>query len=128
MRAYKFNIHWQLVRVNARKLKDVATKAAYVVGWYNDNMNAHNYNRVHNWLLMTAYAYKDEKRAYLNKQAEDLVESLSMTDLTNNLNDVSMDDAVRVYKDLSKRKGDFIYKGLPKAHIEFMLELEKYIG
>ena len=58
MRSNKFNIHWQIVRVKARSIKDVDAKVDFVMDFLNSNKNVHNKDRVSNWLKMTSYAYK----------------------------------------------------------------------
>lgn len=121
MRSNKFNIHWQVVRVNARAIKDVSAKVAFVIDWYNTNQNVHNYDRVSNWLKMTSYAYED-KSAFTSIEV-----SNNMNDIDNNLSSVSKEDLRMVFKDLSKRKYGFQYKSVPVAHTEFMLELEKHV-
>ena len=41
-RANKFNIHWQIVRTNARDIKDVDAKINHVMNYLNANKNIHN--------------------------------------------------------------------------------------
>ena len=127
MRSNKFNIHWQVTRVKARKEKCVRVKASYVAEWYSNNMNVHNYDRVKNWFVMTAMAYKGEKKALLL----DVLSALEKTDIENDsANDfsaVSEEDLLLVYKDLKKRKYGFQFDKVPAAHVSFMEKLTKYL-
>ena len=129
--ANKFNIHWQIVRANARDLKDVDDKISYVMEFLNKNKNIHNYGRVHNWLKMTSVAYKGEKRekfvAVLDNVEDSKDKYASKEDMSNDLNSVPKEDLEKVYKDLSKRKYGFQYKSVPKAHTEFLNKLEEVI-
>lgn len=131
-RANKFNIHWQIVRTNARDIKDVDDKISFVLRFLNKNKNIHNYGRVHNWLKMTGVAYKGEKREKFEKAAKQIENSKekysSEEDMSNDLDSVSRDDLEKVYKDLSKRKYGFQYKSVPKAHTEFLNKLKDKLG
>lgn len=120
--ANKFNIHWQVVRTKARKLKDPYAKVAYVIDFYNENPNTHNHNRVSNWLRMTAMAYKDKEPFDVELQ-----QPTSSQDMDNDLSKIPKDDLQMVYKDLSKRKYGFQFNKTPQAHVDFMAELEKHI-
>ena len=125
----KFNIHWQIVRVDARAIKDPAKKITFVLKFLNSHKNAHNYGRVMNWLKMTGVSYKGDDR----KLFEDAVANLqkneskysSQEDNENDLSKVDRSDLEKVYKDLSTRKYGFQFKTVPKAHTEFMSNLEK---
>jgi hypothetical protein len=127
----KFNIHWQIVRTNARDIKDVDDKISYVIEFLNKNKNIHNYGRVHNWLKMTSVAYKGEKRekfvAILSKVEDNKEDYASKEDMSNDLNSIPKEDLEKVYKDLSKRKYGFQYKSVPKAHTEFLNKLEEVL-
>jgi hypothetical protein len=129
--ANKFNIHWQIVRTNARDIKDVDDKISYVIKFLNKNKNIHNYGRVHNWLKMTGVAYKGEKREkfveILSEVEYNKEEYASKEDMSNDLNSIPKEDLKKVYKDLSKRKYGFQYKSVPKAHTEFLNKLEEVL-
>jgi hypothetical protein len=126
--ANKFNIHWQIIRTEARKIKDVQKKIAFVVKFLNDNKNIHNYGRVHNWLKMTGVAYKGEKREWfedaVRRVESDKDKYTASKDMDNDLSKVSRKDLEMVYKDLKKRKYGFQYKTIPKAHTDFLKSLE----
>lgn len=128
-RANKFNIHWQIVRVEARDIKDIDSKINHVMKFLNTHKNVHNYGRVHNWVKMTGVAYKGDDR----KKFEDTLASLeknkdkyaSTEDNDGDLSKVSTENLKKVQQDLSKRKYGFQYKSVPKAHTEFMSHLDK---
>lgn len=127
-RANKFNIHWQIVRTQARDIKDPDAKIKHVMNHLNSNKNIHNFGRVHNWLKMTGVAYKGEDRAKFERATDALEkrkdEFSSTEDTGNDLSKVSKEDLQKVHKDLSKRKYGFQYKSVPKAHTDFMGQLK----
>jgi len=127
-RANKFNIHWQIVRTQARDIKDPDAKIKHVMNHLNSNKNIHNFGRVHNWLKMTGVAYKGDDRAKFEQATGALEkrksEFSSSEDNGNDLSKVSTADLQKVHKDLSKRKYGFQYKTVPKAHTDFMDQLK----
>lgn len=127
-RANKFNIHWQIVRTQARDIKDPDAKIKHVMNHLNSNKNIHNFGRVHNWLKMTGVAYKGDDRAKFERATDALEkrknEFSSSEDTGNDLSKVSKEDLQKVHKDLSKRKYGFQYKSVPKAHTDFMGQLK----
>ena len=131
MRINKFNIGWQIVRVQARSIKNIDKKIEHVMTFLNKNKNVHNYGRVLNWMKMTGVAYKDEDRLIFLDEIDYLVLNAAKynrsADSPNDLTAVSDADLLMVYKDLSKRKYGFQFKSTPKAHTEFMTALEREI-
>ena len=127
-RANKFNIHWQIVRTQAREIKDPDAKIKHVMNHLNSNKNIHNFGRVHNWLKMTGVAYKGDDRNKFEHATDALEkrkgEFSSTEDTGNDLSKVSKEDLQKVHKDLSKRKYGFQYKTVPKAHTDFMDQLK----
>jgi len=127
-RANKFNIHWQIVRTQARDIKDPDAKIKHVMNHLNSNKNIHNFGRVHNWLKMTGVAYKGDDRAKFEQATGALEkrksEFSSSEDNGNDLSKVSTADLQKVHRDLSKRKYGFQYKTVPKAHTDFMDQLK----
>lgn len=127
-RANKFNIHWQIVRTQARDIKDTDSKIKHVMKYLESNKNIHNFGRVHNWLKMTGVAYKGDDRGKFEQATTSLEkrknEFSSTEDNANDLTKVSTADLQKVNKDLSKRKYGFQYKTVPKAHTEFMSTLK----
>jgi len=130
MKTNKFNIHWQITRVNAKSLKDVRQKVDYVMDFLYSNKNIHNYNRVMNWLKMTSIAYTDKHwfSVAIDKLEEDRAKFSSTEDTSNNLSLVNINEIIKVRNDLSKRKYGFQFKSVPKDHIEFMEKLEDEIS
>ena len=122
----KFNISWQLVRVKARKIKDVENKIDFVLDFLKKNNSKENFGRIVNWLKMARLGYKDMNKRQLFIDALNLI-GKNKYDARDNVNDLSLiisDDLLMVYKDLSKRKYGFQYKSAPKSHIEFVTKLE----
>lgn len=129
----KFNISWQLVRTEARDIKDVSKKISFVLRFLKDHPNKHNYGRVHNWLRMTKLGYKSQPQEVskfdnaletLDKKKENYS---SDEDYETDIKDLSDDKLQKVYKDLKKRKYGFQIKTVPKAHTAFLNKLEKEI-
>lgn len=130
----KFNIHWQIARVNARKIKDVRAKLLFVLKFLKNNANAHNFYRVQNWLRMTKLGYSApaDRRMFdgalegLDKDFSKLYSSEK--DSPNDLGDVALADLKAVHKDLSKRTYSFQFKSTPPVdHVKFMAKLDKHI-
>lgn len=133
--ANKFNIHWQIVRTEAKEIKDPEKKLQYVLKFLRAHDNAHNYDRVLNWVKMTGVAYKTKnKEAYEKFQnAAERLEKMESkfagkeSDMDNDLNKISLADLLKVYKDLKARKYGFQYKSVPVAHTKFLAKLEAEI-
>ena len=128
----KFNIYWQIVRVKAKKIKDVNDKVNYVLEFLDDHNNVHNYGRVLNWLRMTELAYKGDKKVpfkdavkFLVKHKEDFE---NPEDMPNDLSKIPQEDLEMVYKDLENRKYGFLIPSAPKTHTDFMAKLKKELG
>jgi hypothetical protein len=126
----KFDINWQIVRTDARDIKDVSQKISHVMHFLNDNPTKENYGRVHNWLRMTKLGYKSEpEKAQEFEHALDKIENnkdkYSSEGSKGDISSISDDKLKKVYKDLKKRKYGFQIKTVPKAHTNFLGELEK---
>lgn len=130
--ANKFNIHWQIVRVDARHEKDPKKKLKIVLKFLETYPNIHNFDRILNWVKMTGVAYKNKNEEVFNlflKTESNLEKHKSRfeknsKDLSNNLTSISTEDLYKVYNDLKKRKYGFQYKAVPVSHIEFMEKLK----
>lgn len=129
----KFNIHWQIVRVNARDLKDVGDKIDYVKRFIVKHPNIFNFDRVMNWSKMTRVAYpknSTERSLFTNfiSQLEQYQEDYEdPNDMDNDLTKVSTENLKMVYADLKKRKYGFQFKSAPKDHVKFIKDLEDEI-
>lgn len=55
----KYNIHWQIARVQAKKFKDVSLKLNYILNFYSAHKTADNHERIMNWLEGLAMGYRD---------------------------------------------------------------------
>ena len=130
----KFDIGWQVVRTDARDLKDVPEKISFVLQFLNSHPTKENYGRVHNWLRMTKLGYKSEpEKAQKFENALDQIENnkekySSEGSSEGDLSSISNDKLKKVYKDLKKRKYGFQIKTVPKAHTEFLNKLETELG
>lgn len=126
----KFNIHWQIVRVNARDLKDVGEKIDYVKQFIVKHPNIFNFDRVMNWAKMTKIAYPKNSLQqslfsnFIHELEQYQEEYEDPNDMDNDLTKVSTENLKMVYSDLKKRKYGFQFKNAPKDHIMFMKDLE----
>lgn len=123
----KFDPLWQIARTKARSIKDPQEKIAFIKKFMLDYPNVHNYERVFNWLNMTKVAYRDKSIQLKFDEAIEWLKNLknlSNKDNEVSLQDISDDDLLLIYKDLSKRKYGFQFKSIPQQHIKFMQELE----
>lgn len=134
MKVNKFNIHWQITRVEAKKIKDPKDKIAHVMLFLDSFPNYYNYYRVLNWAKMTKLGYKDERSINLFNTALHFMEQHkrryieNREDMDNSFDDVSTENLEMVYKDLQKRKYDFQYRGQPKDDKEFQERLKEEIN
>jgi hypothetical protein len=130
----KFDIGWQVVRTDARDIKDVPKKISFVLHFLNSHPTKENYGRVHNWLRMAKLGYKSEpEKAQDFEHALDQIENhkekySSEETSEGDLSSISNDKLQKVYKDLKKRKYGFQIKTVPKAHTEFLHKLEKELS
>lgn len=125
MRTNKFYLPWQVVRVNAKKEKDVSKKIELVKAFLDRYPTFSNFERVNNWIHTTSYAYKDRKpfqdffeyastKSYVGREVPEDFSKYSVRDLQEVLND------------LNTRKYSFMFEGnIPKEHIEFVDKLKK---
>ena len=127
----KYHPAWQIIRVKARLEKDPALKLMSVQDWFDNNPSVQNYERVHNWIKMTAMGYRDEtKEMFLRSLVEleaikDQCKLVVEDDWMLGLYDT--DDLRLVYKDLLKRKYGFQFKKVPLSHTLFMARLSEYL-
>lgn len=128
----KFNADWQLVRVQARDIKEPAQKVYLVYSYLRQNPTKENAGRVLNWAQMTKLGYKSNQDAldhlnnlisYIDKTKFDISEKeLTGPKVYND------EDLMKVYKDLKKRKNNFRHGGkMPKDQKAFMELLEAEI-
>lgn len=67
----KYNVHWQVVRVQAKKYKDVDSKLNYVLNFYKAHKTLDNHERIMNWIEGLAMGYKDlSTKAKINSYKE----------------------------------------------------------
>ena len=128
MRVNKFSMPWQIIRVKAKKQKDVSKKISLVTQFLTDTPTYENMVRVLNWAKMTKVAYRD---AETKQRFDILIDYIEGEDWKEHEPAVegpegySLEDIEMVMKDLSKRKNDFMHGGVaPKDQVEFMAKLE----
>ena len=67
----KYNVHWQVVRVQAKKYKDVDSKLNYVLNFYKAHKTLDNHERIMNWIEGLAMGYRDlSTKAKINSYKE----------------------------------------------------------
>lgn len=128
MTVNKFNIHWQLVRVQAKKMKTPDEKISHVMSYLNKHPTKENHGRVLNWMRMTGLGYKGEVRDKFNKHADNLSNTkdkykTAEHEGSGSLENVSTKDIESVHKDLKNRKYGFQIKTVPKAHTDYVSKL-----
>lgn len=127
-RVDKFQLDWQIVRLRAKKQKNVIQKIDLVLDFMIANPSFENGVRVLNWLTMTDIGYK-RRHKYLFEDATRAVSSIVVTqaDQTNDFSKYSEEELEELLKDLNGRKYDYQYSGAPKTHIAFVQELINYL-
>ena len=126
----RFNIDWQVARVNARSIKDIDTKIDYVFDFLTKHGSSkHNYDRVKNWLNMSRLGYKNEAVREIFEDARATLEDMAIlfnedVDTANDFAAYDDTTLLAVWEDLSKRKYNFQFKGrMPETHVIFMHSL-----
>ena len=126
----KFQIRWQVIRCQARKIKDVNLKIEFVKNFILEYPSKENYARVKTWLVMSAMGYKDQEKKMLFSEGKRFIETItySMEDEVNDFSLFEDDEIILVYKDLSKRKYSFQFDKAPSTHVVFMEALKEYMS
>ena len=138
----KFYLPWQIVRLQAKKARLVENKIIFVWDYLDGDPSAQNFERVRNWAEMLKLAYYEGRAE--RRQVQEMLDTLhnhkalglfqrknmhETNDFQTYWNDLSTRFLLReLRKDLHKRKYAFQFKGKPKAHVEFMCELEKFLA
>jgi hypothetical protein len=130
-RVNKFSTEWQIVRVEARKLKLPAEKVALVHRFLRGNPTFENAQRAKNWAAMTKVAYREDKDKRHFDVLLDYIRDGDFDKKEKELDppeDHNSEDLLMVYKDLKKRKNNFMHGGkAPKDQVEFMAKVEKVL-
>ena len=126
----KFQIRWQLIRTQAKKIKDVDVKIQFVKNFISEYPSKENYARVKNWMVMSAMPYKEVECKMLFTQGKQFLETItySMEDEVNDFEMFTDEELQLVYKDLKKRKYTFQFDKAPTTHVKFMESLKEYLG
>lgn len=125
----KFNLKWQLVRLEAKSVKNVQEKISIVDKYLKEVQSKYAFERVYNWAVMTAVAYKGEDREQLKNYAQDIKmrgEYIN-EDFDISFNEVPTNLLKLLLKDLEKRKYGFQYNKTPRDHIDFVEKLTQYL-
>jgi len=133
MKSTKFDPLWQLIRTNAKGIKNPSHKISSVRKFILEYPNLHNFQRVLNWLKMTKVAYKDssiqsefdEEVSWLESHKDQFS---STEDNEMKVEDLSNKDLLAVYKDLKSRKYGFQFKSVPKEHTDFLEVLHQEVS
>tara|TARA_R110002126_G_scaffold223163_1_gene368221 strand:+ start:180 stop:599 length:420 start_codon:yes stop_codon:yes gene_type:complete len=125
----KFQIRWQLIRTQAKKIKDVDLKVQFVIDFIIQYPSKENYARVKNWMVMSAMPYKEAQCKMIFTEGKQLLETIEYT-MEDEANDFEMftdQQLMLVYKDLNKRKYTFQFDKAPTTHVRFMESLKDYL-
>lgn len=126
MKVNKFNANWQLVRVKVKNISNIKEKIDIVKNYLDSNKNIYDKERVLNWTKTIKMSYKDDFKKMLLDDFINYINTLNYTieDNKSSLKDLTLDDINLIYNDLRKRKYNFQFKKIPKAHIDFIIEIE----
>jgi hypothetical protein len=126
----KFNTEWQDARTDAKKIKDVDDKIAFVKKFINDSPTKANLGRVLNWARMTklGYSTSPEKQSKFDDFIDYLQnneEKYSGEDKDVDLYDISEERFKKIYKDLINRRNDFQHGGKrPETMIAYLAKMK----
>jgi hypothetical protein len=126
----KFNTEWQDARTDAKKIKDVDEKIAFVKKFINDSPTKANLGRVLNWARMTklGYSTSPEKQSKFDDFIDYLQnneEKYSGEDKDVDLYDISEERFKKIYKDLINRRNDFQHGGKrPETMIAYLAKMK----
>lgn len=126
----KFNIRWQITRVEARSLPTVTEKIDHVLGYLKAYPNIHNWYRVMNWTKTSCMSAcplsKREFESFELWLVRNKPRFMDSEDNSNSLTMISTEDIEIVLEDLNKRNYGFQFNGrTPQSHIDFVESLNK---
>ena len=140
MRVNKFNIHWQIVRCEAKMMANPEDKIQHILRFLDKNPCIQNYYRVLNWFQMTKIAYDKLTRGifdfylkqmhvhHYKKQVAGKHAAFGLEDMDNSFDGIHTSELRMVLRDLQKRTYGFQFAGrVPQQHIEFVERLEQEI-
>ena len=126
----KFQVRWQIIRCQAKKIKNVNLKIEFIKNFISNYSSKENYVRVKNWMTMTSLAYyKSQESKMLFTKGKKYLETLTynMEDEVNDFSKFDPEDLSLLHKDLKKRKYSFFFNKVPSTHLIFVKELKEYI-
>lgn len=126
----KYNLAWQIVRVQCRDFKSVGEKINHAEAFLKSNANRHNFERVMNWLegLKRGYINRNEFAVEMCQAAiDDLNENKNLyseyEDTQVNVEDYSLTDIKALYNDLQKRSLKWLAGGYHHKEQEDFLDM-----
>lgn len=126
----KYNIHWQIVRTKAKKIKDLVEKIKSVQLFYDKNKNQDNWERAVNWLEGLSMGYKDPKnKAFIKASIGSFNKSMNR-DTSNNFDfqKYQIDDLSYCLSDNIARFRKWTKSGYVHPNLtEFVLKLSEYL-
>ena len=130
MRVNKFNIHWQIVRCEARMMANPEDKIQHILRFLDKNPCIQNYYRVLNWFQMTKIAYDKLTQGIFEFYLRQMPAAgrYKDADMDNSFDGIHTSELRMVLKDLQKRTYGFQFAGrVPQQHVEFVERLEQEI-
>lgn len=126
----KFNIRWQIARVEARSISETSEKITHILQYLKAFPNIHNWYRVLNWTKTSAMSASSLSKREFESFELWLVRNkprfMDPEDNSNSLTPIPTDELLAVLVDLNKRNYGFQFNGhTPKAHTEFVESLNK---
>lgn len=129
----KYNLEWQLIRSQAKRIKDPQAKYNFVREWVEHRKNKHTYERFINWLEGTKRGYKGtnweplyQTSIYWWKDHRFLFSSEDDQDI--DINIVENKHLEYLYKDLSRRSLRWLAGGyVHKEQEEFLDRLASHL-
>jgi len=126
----KYNLAWQMVRVQCRDFKSTGEKINHAEAFLKANANRHNYERVMNWLegLKRGYINRNEFAVEMCQAAiDDLKENAHLysaqEDTEVNISNYSLSDVKSLYNDLQKRSLKWLAGGYHHKEQEAFLDM-----
>lgn len=128
----KYNLDWQMVRLEARKTKNVDAKLRLVTKFFLKNKSTQNLVRILNWSQMTKLGYGGaHAHKFMSFEVAMRAYGLKLpttAEERNNFAAYPREKLKALLKDLQGRKWSFQFKQAPKEHIEFVIQLEEAIN
>lgn len=122
----KYNLKWQLLRVQNKRTKVLDDKLNNVINFYNENKNYPTWERLYNYLEGLILGYKD---LYSKVKIRDCMKYLElnkvndMTDSDISIKEVAIKDLIYLYLDLYKRNEKWLSKNYRNEELNDFLTI-----